>query len=210
METLGDILVTETSKLTSNYYQCKNCDYICFKKYNLDRHYFSRKHKTVTFSKQKGAKNEQNEQKKSINKKCCEKFVCDFCNKEYESRNGLWKHRKTCKTDDGASPETEAMNTVIYNQPTDKDLIMMLIKENSELKTMMMEQQNMMMKVIENGTHTNNTINNIQKYYPNHSPLIKIYNFKTIQLCPKIVIDQHTPLNIIPNIKTILTIHFLG
>ena len=163
METLGDILVTETSKLTSNYYQCKNCDYICFKKYNLDRHYLSRKHKTVTFSKQKGAKNEQNEQneqKKSINKKCCEKFVCDFCNKEYESRNGLWKHRKTCKTDDGASPESEAINTVIYNQPTDKDLIMMLIKENSELKTMMMEQQNMMMKVIENGTHTNNTINN--------------------------------------------------
>ena len=42
---------------------------------------------------------------------------------------------------------------------------------------------------------TNNSINNIQTYYPNHSPLIKIYNFKTIQLCPKTVINQHTPLD---------------
>jgi hypothetical protein len=38
-------------------------------------------------------------------------------------------------------------------------------------------------------------INNIQTYYQNYSPLIKIYNFKTIQLCPKTVINQHTPLN---------------
>jgi hypothetical protein len=51
----------------------------------------------------------------------------------------------------------------IPNEPTDKDLIMILIKENSELKNMMMEQhtltQNMMMEVIKTGTHntTNNT-----------------------------------------------------
>ncbi len=55
-----------------------------------------------------------------------------------------------------------------------------------------------------------NFIKNFQTYYKNKSYLIKIYNFKTIQLCPKIVIDQHTPLNNIPNIKTILTIHFFG
>ncbi len=41
----------------------------------------------------------------------------------------------------------------------------------------------------------NNIIKNFQTYYPKHSPQIKISNFKTIQLCPKIVIDQHTPLN---------------
>jgi hypothetical protein len=42
----------------------------------------------------------------------------------------------------------------IPNEPTDKDLIMILIKENSELK-------NMMMEVIKTGTHntTNNTTN---------------------------------------------------
>jgi mannitol-specific phosphotransferase system IIBC component len=93
----------------------------------------------VTLSKQKGAKNEQNEQNeqneknKSITKKCYDKFVCEICNKQYVSRNGLWKHRKTCKME-GVS-NIEQVNTVIYNQPTDKDLIMMLIKENSELKS---------------------------------------------------------------------------
>ena len=40
-----------------------------------------------------------------------------------------------------------------------------------------------------------NIIKNFQTYYLKHSPQIKISNFKTIQLCPKIVIDQHTPLN---------------
>jgi hypothetical protein len=35
----------------------------------------------------------------------------------------------------------------------------MLIKENSELKTMMMEHKNMLMKVIENGTNNSNSQN---------------------------------------------------
>jgi hypothetical protein len=50
-------------------------------------------------------------------------------------------------------------NTELKSGASDKDLIVMLINENKELKTLMIEQQNMMMKVIENGTHntTNNT-----------------------------------------------------
>jgi hypothetical protein len=48
------------------------------------------------------------------------------------------------------------------NEISDKELIMMLINENKEMKTLMIEQQNMIMKVIENGTHntTNNTHTN--------------------------------------------------
>lgn len=64
---------------------------------------------------------------------------CQCCTKMFQSRTGLWKHKKICP-----------------NEPSNKDLIMLLINENSELK-------NMMMKVIETGTHnitTTNTNNN--------------------------------------------------
>ena len=42
---------------------------------------------------------------------------------------------------------------------SDKDLIIMLINENKELKTMMIEQQNMVMEIVKNGTHVNNSVN---------------------------------------------------
>jgi hypothetical protein len=135
---------------SSDKFYCENCDYSTSRQSQYERHILSYKHKKIT---------QDDETSYTKVPKSSENYYC-HCGKEYKYRQGLWKHRKTCKTDDCASPETEAMNTVIYNQPTDKHLIMMLIKENSELKTMMMEQQNMMMKVIENGTHTNNTINN--------------------------------------------------
>jgi hypothetical protein len=83
--------------------------------------------------------------------KSSEQYFCS-CGKEYKHRQGLWKHKQKCtsKSDDSAS-EDEASEKK-PNEPTDKDLIMMLIKENSELKTMMM-------KVLENGTNNNNSHN---------------------------------------------------
>jgi hypothetical protein len=80
------------------------------------------------------------------------KFICNNCNKCYKERSGLWRHKKTCK------PITDTGNNFVL----DKELVMMLIKENSELKTMMIEEhkstQQMMLEVIKNGTH--NTTNN--------------------------------------------------
>jgi hypothetical protein len=65
----------------------------------------------------------------------------------YDSRNGLWKHKNKCS------------NTKNTNEPSDKELIVVLINENKELKTMMIEQQNMVMKVLKNGTHNNHSHN---------------------------------------------------
>ena len=76
-------------------------------------------------------------------------FECSVCKKCYKARNSLWYHEQKC------SKEFISDNfTNITTDLSDKQLIMLLIKENSELKSMMM-------KVIENGTHntTNNNIN---------------------------------------------------
>jgi hypothetical protein len=53
-------------------------------------------------------------------------YKCE-CGKQYKYSQGLSKHKKTCGFN------------VIDNESTDKDLIMMLIKENSELKNMVLE-----------------------------------------------------------------------
>ena len=70
-------------------------------------------------------------------------FECK-CGKEYNHRQSLSVHKKKCN---------------ISTDSNTNNLIAHLIKENSEFKQMMIEQQNMMMEFIKNGTHntTNNT-----------------------------------------------------
>ena len=76
------------------------------------------------------------------------KYICD-CGNIYKHHSGLWRHQKVCTATFNSS-ENEIIDKEEKNEPTDKEIIMMLIKDNSELK-------NMMMKVLENGTHNNNT-----------------------------------------------------
>ena len=80
------------------------------------------------------------------------KFVDEFfyaarSEKIFNDRAGLWRHKKKCTI------VSEEKPIKIDNEPSEKGLIMILIKENCELK-------NMMMEVIKTGTHnTNNTTN---------------------------------------------------
>ena len=86
-------------------------------------------------------------------------FICNTCNKCYKARNSLWYHEQKCY-----QPIKDASNNFVI----DKELVMSIlkqnsdiIKENSELKNMMMTTQNQMMEVIKNGTHnTTNTHTN--------------------------------------------------
>jgi hypothetical protein len=138
METFGNILETKTSKKRAQQYFCEVCDYSCSRTFNWERHILTPKHLKETNG-NIFEQNEQNEHKIP--------FQCDICNKSYQNRSGLWKHK-----------QKNHANIVLNNSVADKDLIMMLIKENSEFK-------NIMMKVMENGTYntinnSNNTINN--------------------------------------------------
>ena len=168
METLGDVLVTKTRNITSKLFKCDYCHYTCSKKYNLERHLTTSKHSKTTVGEQNDEQNEQNEQNEqppsNKNKLNNDKFACQICNKKYESRNGLWKHKKTCKIE--VNTEIKGENNIISNKNTDNDpkidiydLVKFLMKENSEIKHMMIEQQNIVLEIAKNGTHNTNTIN---------------------------------------------------
>jgi hypothetical protein len=154
METVGD---KNKLKKSSKIY-CNICDYETSKKSNYDAHVLTGKHQKIKFG---DTSVTAGDTKLAILLPTFEKkLVCEICDKQYMSRNGLWKHKKKCSTTDTPhdtndttdSKIKENVDTKLLNDPTDKELIMLLIKENSELK-------NMMMDVIKNGTHNNNSHN---------------------------------------------------
>jgi hypothetical protein len=174
METLGDILVTKNEQKTSDKFFCEFCNYRCCKKYNWDRHLMTAKHSKVTDSEQNGAKNEQNEQneQKTI-KQFKNKYFCENCQKSYESRNGLWKHKSKglCLKKEQVHIYEEHIE--YHNKETsDKDLIAMLINDNKEFKQLIIEickekdeYKNIMLKVLENGTNNTTHTNSHNKSF---------------------------------------------
>jgi len=121
---------------------CSFCNFKCSKKSNYQIHIKTKKHKYGL----NGNKLEEME----IEKKCQE-YICD-CGKKYLSSSGLWKHKKICNTNSIQKSNEEELS--------DKQLIMMLIKDNSEFKNMMFEQNKSMMELVKNGTHNTVNLNN--------------------------------------------------
>jgi len=139
-------MATEITKKNECKYFCKKCDFNTSKITDYNRHVETKKHIGNTTA-TSGNKN---------NEKIL--YNCKNCNKTYNDRTGLWKHKKKCKTKDGSKSETEEDKKT--DDPSDKEIIMMLIKDNSEFK-------NMMMEVIKNGTmnNSNNTNNSHNKTF---------------------------------------------
>jgi hypothetical protein len=124
-------------------FTCILCDFKCTKKSNYETHCMTKKH----IHRHNGNFLETAEIEKSSD------HICD-CGKKYETKSGLWKHQKVCKIEKKDIKDEEIA--------TMKEIMKYLMKENSEMKTMMMEQQNMVLEVVKNGTYntTNNTTNN--------------------------------------------------
>jgi hypothetical protein len=152
-------LSAKTSKKLAQIYHCKICDYSTDRKFNFDNHLDSIKHK--------------NNANNAFSAKTSKDYECQNCNKIFNDRAGLWRHNKKCNL---------SIENILYkeNGPTDKEIIMMLIKDNSELKNMIFEQQNLMMKVIENGTH--NTTNNTTNHTNSHNKAFNL-NFFLNETC---------------------------
>ena len=130
--------------------RCELCDYNTSSKKDYDKHLLTSKHKKQADGSILGIMEVGKSQK----------TICDICNKIYKTSAGLWKHKQKCVT-----LETVIENKILEeNKPIEQfdkqmNLIMMLVKENSEFKNMMIEQQNLMMEVIKNGTSNTNISN---------------------------------------------------
>ena len=134
-------------------FECKNCDFICSKQSNYEKHILTSKHKRLT--------NIENDNKDA------KIFECDTCSKQYFSRVGLWKHYKICNkhTNDILNETEIAANTSNtekeINHAITKDMFMELINDNKEMIKIIKDQQEQIKSMIPKlGNTINNTTNN--------------------------------------------------
>jgi hypothetical protein len=130
---------TKINPHLSNKFCCDKCNYITDRKSNMSSHIASTKHL-------------KNVDGTNIKKFLSNLHDCKNCNNIFKTASGLWKHHKKCIVG-GEVQSISLVTPSATNNPTDKDLIMMLIKENSEMKNMMMQ---LLEKVTPNiTTHSN-------------------------------------------------------
>jgi hypothetical protein len=160
METLGDKIQPKFSQNSALKYCCEYCDYKTSKKCNYDTHIMSAKHLRIT--------NDYNMGQNSAKIQPKEKFICS-CGKEYHYRQGLWKHSKNCisEKDDKSHIETHDKKD---------ELIMMLVKQNSELIKEHSDVKQLILEIAKNGTH-NTTNNNNNTHTNSHNKTFNLQVF---------------------------------
>jgi len=131
-----EILGNKNAAVSPLKYFCNICEYTTSHKSHYDGHLSSLKHSKW---KQMEINGNKTAAESILLNKCCE-----ICNKDFISRSGLWKHKKICNN--GSLNE-------IFN---DKELIIMLIKQNSELIKECSDFKNIVLEITKNGTNNNN------------------------------------------------------
>jgi hypothetical protein len=129
------------AKISESFY-CNCCDYSTSRKYNYTLHLESSKHKN-------NALNNGNNNSLAKNSKI---YICSNCKKTYNDRAGLWRHKKKCLNHNYIDEEKET-NKIVNDSDKNDKLIEYLLKENKEIKELILE-------IVKNGTVNNSqTIN---------------------------------------------------
>jgi len=120
-------MATEKTQKNAKKYECIICYFVTCNKSDYNRHLSTDKHIGNVLATDGNGKN-------------ANIYMCNYCDKDYHDRSGLWRHSKKC------------VEIPVFNEPkneiiADKELIMMLVKQNTEL-----------LEVLKNGT-TNNSHN---------------------------------------------------
>jgi hypothetical protein len=146
-----ELNVTEETEKNEYNFVCESCYFKCSYKCDWNRHINTSKHKVSV----NGMKMECEES--SFTKKTSV-FLCD-CGRSYSNKSNLGKHKKTCQP---ISPSKTCKSETTEEKMDVYDLVKYLMKENSELKTILLDQSNKMsdvtMGLVKNGV--NNTTNN--------------------------------------------------
>jgi len=149
----------KVAKVAQNFY-CILCDYNCIKKSNFDKHLSTEKHKKRLLDDQIMTNDDQ-----KVAKVAQPLFTCE-CGKKYKYKQGLSIHKKKCNFILDEHSDTSNNQLTLSN-----DVVLKLLNDNQELKNIIVQQQNQLLKqqeqfseLIPKVGNTNNTINNNQKF----------------------------------------------
>ena len=143
-------LATFSAANSAPKFYCESCDYGTCKKSSYDTHILSAKHKKSTFS---------NQNQPKFCQILLSKFTCENCNKEYKDKSGLWRHKQKCNIPQNSNKSPEIS----------QELILTIIKQNSELQHTIIEQNNTIIEMSKNiqttNSHNNNNTNSHNKTF---------------------------------------------
>jgi len=157
---------TNKTKKNEILYSCDYCYFNTCKKTDYNRHILTQKHISNISATNNTAKNDNVNNTKQYHK-------CIYCNKIYNDRSGLWRHQKKCNFIEEKSNISEENITLtteekeeIYEENSQKNMDILInlfqeqLKENKELKELIIEQQKKIMEISAGTNITNNTTNN--------------------------------------------------
>jgi hypothetical protein len=146
-------MLTEKSEKVVDIFYCQSCDYNTSRKYDFKKHNYSHKHKMMT---NVDKKSEKVAEKKS--------YLCT-CGKNYSSRQSLSVHKKKC------------LNNPNTNTNVSPDLVIELIKDNKDLKDIIMEQNKTIQDLAKNMSSSICNINNIENHSNSHNKMFNLQIF---------------------------------
>ena len=132
-------MATDSTQNYAQKYFFEYCDFTTSKKHDFNRHNLTTKHKN-------------NISATNVNKYYAKKYICECCEKEYNDRTGLWRHKKKCNIN--SNVKTDSTPNITH------DLTPELIKLITELVKGQNGIQESIVELCKNGTHNNNNNNN--------------------------------------------------
>ena len=148
---------TEKVAKSRKKYKCELCDYDTSNKSDFSKHLSTLKHNSCCQATENAILATKNR------KKSQDDYTCEKCKKIYKDKSGLWRHNQKCVVVTNETPiEMIVTNTVIESTINKEHFVNYLIKENSEFKELLLEQNKVIMKMCENnnGTTIYNNSNN--------------------------------------------------
>ena len=127
-------MFTKISKKSLYKFSCEDCHYFTSKKNDYEKHISTDKHKNIL----------NVYQCLPIDDKETKQRVCE-CGKKYSCKQSLYVHKKKCKIE----PNQLEVNDQVDINSLDINLIMQLLKQNDEFKSLMVEQNNKMMETFQ-------------------------------------------------------------
>jgi len=145
-------MATKKAQKTDNIFYCKSCDFVTSKKFDYERHVSTQKHLRNILA---------TESIKMATKKNEKVMQCDTCQRIYQNRSGLWRHKKKC----GADELYETAKVCYTNKDNEiiletQNLVQYLMKENADFKQLLIDQNKQMIEIAKNAGNHNTTNNN--------------------------------------------------
>ena len=148
-------MANKSAQFPQANFTCVICDYYTSRKNDYYRHLLTPKHCVANKKQIQINDDAQNPQQHE----CCQ------CGKKYKHRSSLCKHKKLCVNPEPLKIDTNLVIELLKQnkekEMNDKEMMMTILKENSELKTMILDMCKTMTATASSGTtNNNNTINN--------------------------------------------------